>query len=52
MSALSYLLPKPPPIKAVLDGVAFLQLDGLDADIARVGFNPRLARPLVGDLHL
>jgi hypothetical protein len=52
MSALSYLSPKPSPIKAVLDGSSSLQLDGLDADVAGVGFNPRLARPLVGDLHL
>jgi hypothetical protein len=29
-----------------------LQLDGLDADVAGVGFNPRLAWPLVRDLHL
>jgi hypothetical protein len=35
-----------------LGRVAFLQLDGLDADVAGVGSNPRLARPLVGDLHL
>jgi hypothetical protein len=34
-----------------LGWVAFLQLDGLDADIAGVGFYPRLARALVGDLH-
>jgi hypothetical protein len=27
-------------------------LDCLDADIAGVGFNPQLAGPLVGDLHL
>jgi hypothetical protein len=35
-----------------LGPVAFLQLDGLDADVAGVGFNPQLARSLVGDLHL
>jgi hypothetical protein len=35
-----------------LGRVTFLELDGLDADVARVGFYPRLARPLAGDLHL
>jgi hypothetical protein len=35
-----------------LGRVAFLQLDGLDADVARVGFYHGLARPLIRDLHL
>jgi hypothetical protein len=38
--------------KSSLGRITFLQLDGLDADIAGVGFNPRLARPLTKDLHL
>jgi hypothetical protein len=40
------------PDQSSLGWVTFLQLDGLDADIAGVGFDPRLARPLAGDLHL
>jgi hypothetical protein len=39
------------PDQSSLGRVAFLQLDGLDADVAGVGFNPRLVRPLAGDLH-
>jgi hypothetical protein len=35
-----------------LGRVAFFQLDGLDVDITKVGFNAQLARPLSGDLHL
>jgi hypothetical protein len=35
-----------------LGQVTFLLLDGLDANVTGVGFNPRLARPLAGDLHL
>jgi hypothetical protein len=35
-----------------LGRVAFVQLDGFDADVTGVGFYPRLARPLIGDLHL
>jgi hypothetical protein len=31
---------------------AFSQLDGLDADVAGVGFYPGLAGSLIGDLHL
>jgi hypothetical protein len=35
-----------------LGRVALMQLDGLDADIAMVGFNPRLARPLARHIPL
>jgi hypothetical protein len=35
-----------------LGRVAFLQLDGFDADVVGVGFNPRLGRPFARDLNL
>jgi hypothetical protein len=38
--------------QSYLGWVAFSQLDGLDADVARVGFYPGLAGSLIGDLHL
>jgi hypothetical protein len=38
--------------QSCLGWVTFLQLDGLDADIAGVGFNPRLAIPQARDIHL
>jgi hypothetical protein len=40
------------PDQISLGRIVFLQLDGLDADVAGVRFNSRLARPLVGDIHL